>query len=513
MDSLTPNVSPLRQRMIEDMRTREMGGKTQIAMFCSPNSLPIRCWPMSNGIERPNVVSCGQSRALMPQRSPWENWLRFDRFPTIMSPSDPTPALAVQMETGAFGGTYSRFAAAIGAEHWHDHVRQMEAAIKGCPTLKQFLRSENQIAYALDLFGNALAQHGQCALPTDAVCLLYPAMSFAKQVLSMMDLYGLQKGDEFRRRAADALCNPDAMRGLRLEITTATHFQRRGHTPEWPEQSGTGTFDLLLPSLGSLGLEVECKAISEDKGRVVHIEDALRFIDLLIKRDVYVGVDTGIAVTLTLPNRMPTSHVQREALADAVREQIKLRASAQLADRTDIQIAEFDKSRIVGFNPANAAASRDLIQDVTGTDNRHGVMIGSDAGGVVAFAVQSQRDDKMLTSTFDTLKDAAKRQLTKARPGLVIAGLGTINANQLQSIVAQDHDPNQPPTGLAVHVSQFLASPKREHVIGAAFMSGGTLTPRVDGSVDSGGLTYYFHNNRSRLWSEDFRGIFGSVAS
>jgi hypothetical protein len=30
MDSLTPNVSPLRQRMIEDMRMRKMGGKTQI---------------------------------------------------------------------------------------------------------------------------------------------------------------------------------------------------------------------------------------------------------------------------------------------------------------------------------------------------------------------------------------------------------------------------------------------------------------------------------------------------
>ena len=30
MDSMTPNVSPLRQRMIDDMRMRKMGGKTQI---------------------------------------------------------------------------------------------------------------------------------------------------------------------------------------------------------------------------------------------------------------------------------------------------------------------------------------------------------------------------------------------------------------------------------------------------------------------------------------------------
>lgn len=31
MDSITPHVSPLRQRMIDDMRMRKMGGKTQIA--------------------------------------------------------------------------------------------------------------------------------------------------------------------------------------------------------------------------------------------------------------------------------------------------------------------------------------------------------------------------------------------------------------------------------------------------------------------------------------------------
>lgn len=413
------------------------------------------------------------------------------------------------METGAFVYTYRRFAAVVGAKTWHEHFIQMEAAIKGCPTLERFLRSEHQIAYAFDFFGKALANHGPFGLTRDAARLIYPAMSFAAQVLSLIDLYGPRKGDEFRRRATDALCNADAMRGLRLEMTAATHFQRRGYIPEWPEQNGTGTFDLLVPSLGPRGLEVECKAISEDKGRVVHVEEALRFIDLLIKREVYDGVETGVAVTLTLPNRMPTGRAEREALANAVRGQIVQRASLLLPDGTDIRIQEFDKARVVGFNPADAAAARELIQATTGTNNRHGVLIGSGEGGAVAFAVQSQRDDKTLTAAFDTLKDAANRQLTKTRPGLIVAGFDTIDADGLASIVAQDSDPNQPPTGLAVHVSQFLRSSKRNHVVGAAFVSRGALMPRENGTVDSGGATYQFLNSGSSMWDEAFGGLFG----
>ena len=66
-----------------------------------------------------------------------------------------------------------------------------------------------------------------------------------------------------------------------------------------------------------MGLEVECKAISDDKDRSVHIEEALRFVNLLLERNVYDGVRECVGVSLTLPNRMPKSPKHRAALADA----------------------------------------------------------------------------------------------------------------------------------------------------------------------------------------------------
>ena len=82
-------------------------------------------------------------------------------------------------------------------------------------------------------------------LPDDpaATRVLYPAISFAGQVLSMMDLATPLEADRLRQRVEGALNRPDAMRGYLLELGTATHFARCGHKPQLPEMVGLGTFD------------------------------------------------------------------------------------------------------------------------------------------------------------------------------------------------------------------------------------------------------------------------------
>jgi hypothetical protein len=71
------------------------------------------------------------------------------------------------------------------------------------------------------------------------------------------------------------------MRGLRLELSAATHFARRARKFAWPEMTGEGTFDLLVQDVGPRGLEIECKAIPEDKGRKIHKREVLDFYRLL----------------------------------------------------------------------------------------------------------------------------------------------------------------------------------------------------------------------------------------
>jgi hypothetical protein len=423
-------------------------------------------------------------------------------------------SLITEIETAQIPDVYRRLDEVVGAKHWQHRVRQVKAAIKGDSLLGDFLRAENEIAFGLELAGEILNKYGWLPPMLEGTTAVYPALSFAAQVLSLIELFGPKKGDGFRRRAIDALSNPDAMRGLRLELLVATHLARRGHRIEWPEISGLGRFDLFAPELGSKGLEVECKSISQDKGRAVHAEDALRFRSLVLHElgVVRQNLSVGLSIVLTLPGKLPTRHDERVKLAKAIKLQVNLAKSTREPDGTDIRIGEFDMGLTAGLNATTADAARVVIEKVTGTKNRHGMLFTTKNGGAIVFVVQSMADESVLGGMFKTLGEAAKDQLTGTRAGLLVAGFDGLTSDQLQSIADQDADPLQPNTSLAIRVSDFLRSERRDRVIGVGFLSRSALAPRLDGHVDSGGVAYYFIKPESSMWSEDFRGLLGGAS-
>jgi hypothetical protein len=151
---------------------------------------------------------------------------------------------------------------------------------------------------------------------------------------------------------------------------------------------------------------------------------------------------------------------------------------------------------------------RTAIDEITGTSNREVMVMGSDAGGALAVCAQSAADDSVIASIFNTLGDAARRQLTGARGAMLVAGLDGLDADQLLSVAQQDGDANQKPTALLLGASQFLSSGSRDHLVGVGFLSRSASGPARDGIVDSGGTAYYFPRSESRHWHSDFSGMF-----
>lgn len=420
------------------------------------------------------------------------------------------PSLLLEMYTVGIPATYRRFAALIGAEHWRHHVGQINAAIKGNPHIADHALEEHSVAYALAKCGDLLEQYGR--LPDDPAenRRLYPAMAFASQVLSMIERSGPIEGERMVKRVRDAIENPVAMRGIRLELGVATHFARRGHTLQWPEMVGAANFDLLVTDLGTGGLEVECKAISINKGRKIHRDEVLALYRLLIPEleTVRRSMMSSLAIVLTIPGRMPSRDDARAALARSVVQQVYAGRSAPLADGSDLRIAEFASSRIDPRFATDESLRRAFMEDVSGTKNREGILLGGGGRGAIVFIVQSAEDDQTLGETFATLKDAAKRQLTRMRPGIVIGGFDGMTSQQLISIAQQDNDPKQPATGLVHHTQHFLGGKDRAHVVGVAFLSRSDLAPEQNGIIESGGAAYFFPNKTSPLWSNDLSGLF-----
>lgn len=306
------------------------------------------------------------------------------------------------------------------------------------------------------------------------------------------------------------------MRALRLELSVATHFLHRKWSVSWPEilRVSGETFDLLVEQPGVSPLEVECKSIGEDKGHRIHRREVLDFYRLLQPhlKPTLNGLRTGLSVAMTVPGRLPEAHRDRAVLAQALGRAIFQAASCTLLDGTDIRISDFDVA-LLGDQPDSKQPHelRRTVEGITATRNSPAVLVGSRAGGAIALAVQSARDDLFFKATFDTLSDAARDQLTGRRAGMLVAAFDGIGADELRSVADDDNSGREAPSALQLSASRFLSSSTRDHIVGLAFFSRSSVQPVEHGLVDAtGGLTYYFPKRESSLWNDAYSGLFAA---
>jgi len=405
---------------------------------------------------------------------------------------------------------FQRFSTVIGEEHWRKRIQQCKQEMRGNVFLREFLVRENEIAFQLDHLSELAHRFGRIPSAEAGNRNVYPALALVVQALSVLEASKKDDAERFCRRLHGAFKNPADMRGLRLELVAATHFARRGSRISWPETTGAGTFDLLIEGDGHAPLEVECKSIGEDKGRRIHRREIIDFAAVLKPhlRSTTSGLRRGLSVVVTVPERLPSSHRGRVDFAKALGPIIFAGNACHLPDGTSVRMTDFDVPQVTTNPEPDADKLRSTVDAVSGTNNRSAIVIGTREGGMLALTIQSQRDDALLTSVFDTLRDAARRQLTGSRAGMLLTGFDGLDGEQLRSIAAQDQDSSQPATALRVAASRFLSSDTRNHVVGVGFLSRSALHPLESGLVESGGTAYYFPKRESSLWCDGFSGMF-----
>ncbi len=410
------------------------------------------------------------------------------------------------MTTAQVPAVYRRLATAIGPEHWQGAVARQEAAIRSNHFLRDYLRSEYAIAYQLEKLRVLVAAHGDVSSQDCNDRSIFPALGFAAQVLGVLSQCTKKQARTFVRRVRTAFSSAANMHGLCLELQAATHFTHRGSRVSWHRANNAGTFDLLVDDLGPSGLEVECKSISNNKGRRIHRLDALNFWGEVWKdiSTVAQHMHTGMAVVLTVPYRLPADHDLRTALAREVVSQVVAGTGAKLSDGSDLRVQNFDPDLIKAAVGGERQAMRSAFNVATGTTNREAALYVTPGGGLLAFVMQSAVEDDLLDQVFATLNDSASRQFTGQRGALFWVGLQGLDAKQLMSIHEQDSEPDQRPTGLRLSVSNFL-SKAPSHIVGVVFGSRLGLHPTVDGQTDMGGMTNFFVKEQSPYWHESFR--------
>lgn len=406
---------------------------------------------------------------------------------------------------------FNRFKNLVGEHHWHKRVQLIKDVVRGNHLLRDYLFDENAIAFGLDLCSDLTRRYRQIPVFTANCRPIYPSMAFAAQVLSIIDISAPVQARQLVRRIHGALKNPDDMRALQLELVTATHFTRRGYSVAWPEMDGTGCIDLVINDLSASGLEVECKSISENKGRKIHKAEVIDFYHLMAPKLNSMGnnLRVGLAAVLTVNGRFPTAFNERKQLAHVVSKNLLSGRSVTELLGASLRVSEFDLSLLGEIGSEGVPIiTRAAVDQITQTNNREAMIAGRKSGGAVVFVVQSSEDDTMLTSIFDTIAKSANKQLSKTRAGIFLVGLHGIEDESLIAIAEQDSDQNQSPTALRQHVSNFLSGQSRDHVVGVGFFSKNELKPDNAGHVISSGSAYMFAKHESPFWNDDFLGLF-----
>lgn len=409
------------------------------------------------------------------------------------------------------GRLFERFRREIGDSHWRQRVKLLENEIRGNKFLRHHHLKENDIAYGLNHCSHLERRYG--GLPVDQVDLtpVYPAIAFASHCLSMLDQMDATKRPRTIGRIQGAFRNPEDMRALKLEFTVALHFAKRGHRLAWPELAGENTFDLLVEDLGPLGMEVECKAVSEVKGRRISSRHALDFWHLAQSeiRAATQGLHRGLSVILTLPDKLPTSYAERRELAKLMSRTI-LSGQSQVYPQVAISMRDFDSQLLHGIDwDDGSPRARELIESITGTRNRHAMINGMKSGGAVICVIQSSRDDALFDAIQKTIKRAAAEQLTGTLPGMILLEFGGMSPEGMVSLAEHDNTSGNGPTALRRWASEFLAnSSDRDHVVGLGFLSRGAMIRLGSNVVSSSGSAYVFPKRESRFWNDAFSGLF-----
>lgn len=399
---------------------------------------------------------------------------------------------STETRSGEFPAVFERFERTIGNNIWRRRAGKIRDDIRGNPYLREWLLEENRIAFVLSAFSTL--KEGSGMLPTVQIqdARQYETVAFVTQTMAFLDSVDAQIAKAFIGRVKGAFSNPPDFRGLLLEMLTATHMQRRGTVIQLPTD---GTYDWFAEREG-LSFEVECKSISGDKGRPIHLRESLDLCHLIKKEfgSLIDSVSDVLLVTVKLPGKAPSDYKIRKEVAKQAKRAV-LMAQDLASDCASITQLRFPKNQLVlTGDTSDRERLRQFMAQVYGQAHGHlAVAYATRAGGLILVAIGSQLGDDMIGETMRTLERAGSDQLTRGRPGILCVKLEGLTADELIAI-AQVGDP---PTALRIGVHNLWQSSSMASVSHIAFMADGKVEQRASGAWSRGGASYVFDNPKS----------------
>jgi hypothetical protein len=394
-----------------------------------------------------------------------------------------------------------RLVAITGPEPWVRKLRALEHQAGENPFLRKWQLERNCIELT---FGQMLASRdAQGRFPVAIQNQMqYELYGFAAGVVRIYEQLTPRGRARVHGMLRDGLQPDNNLLPFQHEIVTAVHLVSRGYDVQMNDlENGSGVD--YIASKDGLELEVECKVFTGDLGRKIHRGKVLmlhRYVADVVQ-DVFKRATKGLLVRVEVPDRLTCQPRQLGAIKRTLSE--ALLSGDAVVRNLECEVTVFDfeigASPFVArsFEETDQAAIRDFAHKRLGKANRELMVLFSPGKRAVVLQVQSAGHDETLKGAHRQLREAAKGQFTKTRPGILSVQFQELSAEQLLDIAKSDTTNRANATGLQIMTSDFLNSPNRQHIHAVVYRSQGSLTESQAAqgrSVRGEGPAYYIRN-------------------
>lgn len=398
-----------------------------------------------------------------------------------------------------FPRLFSIFDENIDSRCWRKLVAKINAEIRGNKFLKEHLEKKNELIFSLQKIDDFRKKNGHLNFKIEQSNALYEACTLISQFSLIQEQLNKAQVKALAGRVRGGFQNPNDLRALIFELQMATHFAKRGYSIVFPESDGDSIFDVHAANQNH-EIEIECKSISEDKGRQIHKREALEIFNL-IKKDLEKltkNLNEGLLIRIFFEGRAPKNYNQRIELSKSIK--LCVLNDGHRADKFRIETRRFDIEKPL-FSAAGIENNRtnDLLKKF-GILNRESLVYACSGGGLVILTLESDVADKPVEEIFESASDAAKNQLTGNHMGIVCIKLESLTGAHIRDIGQETGNP----TALRVAASKFISSSSAKNATAVVFFADDELSRNEDGSFARSTTSYGFVNEKNPF-SKEFR--------
>ncbi len=221
-----------------------------------------------------------------------------------------------------------------------------------------------------------------------------------------------------------------------FEIEVATHLMNKGFQVDFNDLDGYGQNDYIAIK-NNVKVEIECKYISRDKGRQIHRKDLQNFASKLESEfnNMLNSIAVSTLLVVTLSERLSSSAMEHDNIIGQIRHALGISRVQQSADISKIDIKRHEDADL------QYVGKRQLLDNIKERfdlkDNMILAAVRHD-GIILAIALESKKQDKILDAIYRELKQSAQKQFSGQEPAILCCYLDGTTGEELESMRDKD---------------------------------------------------------------------------